>query len=59
MKSYALALLAASAAATTWEQDSEILGGVFWGIMEKESWSLFEVCAQDADIFATQILHSF
>ncbi len=59
MKSYALALLAASVAATTWEQDSEILGGVFWGIMQKESWDQFEVCAQDADIFATSILHSF
>jgi hypothetical protein len=45
MKSYALALLAASVAATTWEQDSEILGGVFWGIMQKESWKEFEICA--------------
>ena len=59
MKSFIASLLAAGAVATTWEQDTQIVGGVFWGILEKEDLPEIELCAKDADIFSTQILHAF
>jgi hypothetical protein len=59
----ASAMIAATALAisppvppTTWEQDVEILGGVFWGIMEVEHWSEMQTCAKDADLFAAEVL---
>ena len=59
MKSFIASLLAAGAVATTWEQDTQIVGGVFWGILEKEDLPEIELCVKDADIFSTQILHAF
>ena len=35
------------------------MGGVFWGILEKEGLPEIELCVKDADIFSMQILHAF
>ena len=59
MKSYALALLAASAAATTWEQDVAIAGGVIYGLTGANNLDQLEQCMTDADIFVAGLIHAF
>ncbi len=59
MKSYALALLAASVAATTWEQDVEIAGGVIYGLTGANNLDDLETCMTDADIFVAGLIHAF
>ena len=51
--------LVGAAAARTWKQDSELIAGVFWGVMEKEMWTELELCFKDAETFSTQVLEAY
>ena len=59
MKTYTIALLAASVAATTWEQDVAIAGGVLYGIVGADHLDDLENCMTDADIFSMALIHAF
>ena len=59
MKSFIASLLAAGAVATTWEQDVEIAGGVFYGLTGADNLEELHTCMTDADIFAMELVHAF
>ena len=59
MKSFIASLLAASVVATTWEQDVNIAGGVFYGLTGANNLEELHTCMKDADIFSMELVHAF
>ena len=54
-----IALMAACAYATTWEQDADLLAGVVFGLFQKEQWNELASCATNANLFANDVLEAF
>ena len=61
MKSFIAALLTVSAlgSTTTWEQDVELAGGVFYGLTGADNLDELHTCMTDADIFSMELVHAF
>ena len=59
MKSYAIALLAVTTAAQTWEQDVALAGGVIYGLTGENHYDDMVNCFTDADIFVYALIHAF